>query len=144
MQRGFLLLEVVHHMNVLIEDDRIDWACPIIGCPSYIELMEFRLRQQNLPVEAPHLPKSFVQLLDREDPGSIYRRTNKISERLKKPILVLSGGDDPLVPWSASETLISELQRESKNLKVNVYEGVGHEYAPQMGSDFYSWVLQFL
>jgi hypothetical protein len=130
---------------ILIKDDRISWACPIIGCPSYIELMEHRLRKSKLPKEAPHLPKSFIGLLDKVDPGSIYRATGQIPEQLqRKPILVLSGGDDPLVPWTTSKAFIAQLQRESKDLKVNIYEGVGHEYTHKMGEDFYLWMLQFI
>jgi Dienelactone hydrolase family len=126
-------------------DDRINWGCPIIGCPSYIELMEYRLKQQYLPNEPPHLPKSFIKVLHKEDPGSIYRATGQISDHLKKKhILVLSGGDDPLVPWSASKTFISELQPKAKDLKVNVYEGIAHEYTSKMIQDFYTWMLQFL
>jgi len=126
-------------------DDRVTWGCSVIGCPSYIDLMEHRLKKSQLTIGPPHLPKSFCQLLDRVDPGSIFRHTGNIPDSLKKKhILVLSGEDDPLVPWSAQESFISKLQQESNNVQVKVYPGVKHEFSAEMRQDFRSWFLQFI
>jgi len=127
------------------EDDRINWGCSVIGCPSYIELMEYRLKQSGLPVDPPHLPPSFLRVLERDDPGTIFRQTKEIPASLKrKNILVLSGKEDVLVPWTASNTFITALQEQSQSIEVKVYPGVGHEFVPIMAKDFHVWLLKFL
>lgn len=64
-------------------------------------------------------------------------------ESLKvKKILVLRGKDDVLVPWSTSSEFISLLQHQSKDIKVKLYNGVGHRVVPEMVDDFYDWILQ--
>jgi acetyl esterase/lipase len=173
MPCGFVLLKVLSLRSFLIIDDRIAWGCAIIGCPSYIELMEYRLQQSrdvlgpippsrflgsavnptDLPqarllellAQPPYLPASFIQILQRDDPGTILRLTGQIPVPLKeKMILVLSGGDDPLVPWSASTKFVSLLQQQSVSIEVNVYDGVGHAFTPEMGKDFRNWFIRFL
>jgi predicted esterase len=107
--------------------------------------MEYRLKRFGLPIEPPHLPQSFLRILERDDPGSVLRLTKEIPESLKrKDILVLSGKVDPLVPWSASDDFISLLEQQSENIEVKVYEGVAHEYTPEMGKDFSQWFLKFI
>jgi Prolyl oligopeptidase family len=129
----------------LTVDERINWGCSTIGCPSYIELIEYRLRRSKLPVEPPYLPRSFLRILQRDDPGTILRMKNEIHPSLqRKHILVLAGKEDTLVPWTACTKVISQLQQQSKNVKVKQYEGVGHSYHPEMMKDFYNWLLQFI
>jgi predicted esterase len=107
--------------------------------------MEYRLEESNLPNAPPHMPRSFVQLLQRTDPGSHFRRTGEIPASLKiKQILVLSGEADKLVPWSASAPFISQLQKESDKIEVQVYEGTGHEYNLVMRKKFCDWLVQFI
>ena len=107
--------------------------------------MEYRLKQSGLPVAPPHLPPSFLQVLERDDPGTIFRQTKEIPTSLKrKHILVLSGKDDILVPWTASETFITAFQQHSQSLQVKVYPGIGHEFPPIMVKDFETWALNFL
>jgi hypothetical protein len=126
-------------------DERITWGCPIIGCPSYLELMVDRLRRYKLPAEPPYLPASFVKAVQRHDPGCQWRALKVIPPSLKgKNILVLSGGIDQLVPWSASEEFVSTLEKESGIVQVKVYEGVGHEYPQIMMDDLYDWAVKFL
>lgn len=142
-------LQFLYAVNfaALTEDDRINWGCSIIGCPSYIELMEYRLQQSGLPVKPPFLPQSFLQVLERDDPGMILRLTKQIPESLKrKQILVLAGQKDILVPWTACANFISALQAQSpQNIEVKNYEGVGHiAYHPEMMKDFYNWFIKFL
>ena len=107
--------------------------------------MEYRLKQSGLPVEPPHLPRSFLRVLERDDPGTIFRQAKEIPTLLKrKNILVLSGKEDILVPWTASNTFITALQQQSQSLEVKVYPGLGHEFAPIMAKDFHIWLLKFL
>ena len=128
-----------------MKDERIKWGCSIIGCPSYIDLMEYRLGKAGYSVEPPYLPKSFRRILERDDPGSILRSTKAMPEPLRrKQILVLSGGDDPLVPSNASKAFISVLQEQSNDIQVKTYPGVGHDYTPIMRKDFIQWIKQLL
>jgi hypothetical protein len=128
-------------------DDRVKWGCSAIGCPSYIDLMEYRLGQSGLPSRAgpPYLPASFKRVLKVQDPGTILRVEKKIPLPLKeKHILVLSGSADQLVPWKASKKFITALQAESTNIRVCLYDGVGHEFTSEMGKEFYTWLHQFI
>jgi Prolyl oligopeptidase family len=132
-------------LHILTGDDRITWGCSIIGCPSYIELIEYRLRQSGLPVQQPYLPQSFLRILEREDPGTILQSKNEIPISLKqKQILVLAGQEDRLVPWTACTNFVSALQQQSQKIQVRQYEGVGHTYHPEMMRDFYNWFIKFL
>jgi len=132
--------------TLLTVDERINWGCSIIGCPSYLELMEYRLRRSRLPDESPYLPRSFLRILERDDPGTILRMKNEIHSSLqRKNILVLAGEEDTLVPWTACTRFISQLQQQSKNIQVKQYEGVGHvPYHPGMMKYFYDWFIQFI
>ena len=132
-------------LDTLMGDERINWGCSIIGCPSYINLMYQRLAKSNLPANPPHFPSSFIKILSREDPGYKFTDGKSIPETLKsKHILVLSGQDDPLVPWDASKEFIEELQKLSNTTRVNVYPRIGHKYTLEMLADLKEWVLQFL
>ena len=133
-------------MLPLTTDERINWGCSIIGCPSYIELMEYRLRKSRLPVEPPYLPRSFLRILERDDPGTILRMTNKIQPSLKrKQILILAGREDTLVPWTVCTKFISQLEQQSESIQIKQYKGVGHvAYHPEMMRDFYKWFLRFI
>jgi len=109
--------------------------------------MEYRLKQQKLAEnQEKYLPKTFLKVLERDDPGMILRQTGTIPEPLRrKPVLMLTGKNDKVVPWSACETFITKLGQENGHLKVIHYEGVGHEVNhPGMVADFKSWILQLL
>jgi acetyl esterase/lipase len=126
-------------------DDRLAWGCVVIGCPSYIDLMEYRLEKCGLPVSAEYLPEPFRRLVDRNSPGSYFRRTGDVPDALKtKDILILSGQDDNLVPWSASEPFVTKLQEGSPSVQVKLYPGVKHEFAPEMRTDFRNWFLKHI
>lgn len=141
----WLCLAHGNFLGGLIVDERIKWGCSIIGSPSYIELMEHRLQNSDPTVAPSKLSKSFVQVLDRDDPGSMFRAAGEIPAVLiRKPILVLSGKDDILVPWSASDSFINVLQKVSTDITVTVYDGVGHAFTTQMMHDFKNWLMQFI
>ena len=106
--------------------------------------MEYRLKKSGLPIEPPYLPLSFVRVLERDDPGTIFRQTNEIPEPLKrKRILVLSGKEDNLVPWTASDSFITALRKQSPSVEIKVYPGIGHKFPPIMRNDFETWLLTF-
>lgn len=127
----------------LTTDERIKWGCDFIGCPSMIDHLENRLTESKLPMGPPWLPRSLVRVLERDDPGMILRSTGEVPPALKtKPILVLHGTDDLVVPWKVSIDFISYLVQQSDLIRVKLYEGVGHEMTPEMIDDFYDWLLE--
>lgn len=157
-----LMVHLISYCFNIIEE-RLKWGCSVIGCPSYIALMEHRLGESGVPVraEAPFLPDSFKRVLGRYDPGMINRVKQEIPPQLlQKRILVLSGNDDKLVPWNASKKFINAFQKrleevekgqiQLKNnqtpgkLEVHTYDGVGHEFTDDMKREFDKWILQFI
>jgi predicted esterase len=125
--------------------------------------MEHRLGKSGVPVRAepPFLPDSFKRTLLRYDPGMMFRVKQEIPlQLLQKHILVLSGNDDQLVPWSASKKFINALRKQFEQLEqgqiqlkdnqtpgkleVHTYDGVGHEFTDEMKTEFNKWILQFI
>jgi len=127
----------------LTADERIKWGCDFTGCPSIIDDLENRLTESNLPRGPPWLPRSLVRVLERDDPGMILRSTGEFPTALKtKPILVLHGTDDPVVPWEVATNFISHLAQQSNLVQVKLYKGVGHRMTAEMIDDFYDWLLE--
>lgn len=107
--------------------------------------MAYRVENSHLSSKKPSIPLSFFYgVIKRDDPGYKFRYSNEgIPNSLKeKRILVLSGADDPLVPWSISKGFIEDLQQVSRLLQVKLYPGVGHEYTAEMKFDLKEYVLK--
>lgn len=71
------------------------------------------------------------------DPARKYDPTHAtdsaVNPFIGKKVLVLSGGADPLVPWTASQKFVDELQvGESGRKEVFVQDGAGHECTSEM------------
>lgn len=70
-----------------------------------------------------------------------------VTRTFDKPILVLSGRDDKLVPLEASEYVIKKFQEilgEGGSMTVSVHDGVGHEFTEGMKEEFKNWLLHLL
>lgn len=114
--------------------------CPIhhesrsAGCPDYLRLMTLRAKASNVAFEPPYIPASFLAYVQKEDPvAAPYTLSDASNPFLGKKILVLSGGDDPVVQWECSEAFVKDLEVGSQGAKkVIVYPGVGHECTPAM------------
>ena len=103
--------------------------------------------QSGLPgrADSPYMPPRFNRVLNKQDPGTMLRTKREIPPPLiEKHILVLSGADDQLVPWKASKRFITALQAQSTNVKVHLYDGVGHEFTAEMEKEFCNWLHQFI
>jgi predicted esterase len=62
-----------------------------------------------------------------------------------KKVLVLSGGDDTIVPWTASQAFVEGLEVGPTGRKeVIVFDGVGHAVPPQMVQAAAGFVLSVL
>ncbi|KAF8958322.1 Alpha/Beta hydrolase protein [Flammula alnicola] len=118
----------------LSQDPRIGLGIPIIGCPDYLELIKRRAETSNIPFTAPYVPSSFLEFIGLSDPASKnYASLEESNPFLGKKILVLSGEEDTLVPWAASDKFVSALEVGPRGLKrVIVQKGVGHECTDEM------------
>lgn len=118
----------------LRHEPRISLGIPIIGCPDYLRLMTLRAKASNVAFEPPYIPASFLAYVQKEDPvAAPYTLSDASNPFLGKKILVLSGGDDPVVQWECSEAFVKDLEVGSQGAKkVIVYPGVGHECTPAM------------
>ncbi|KAG6817181.1 hypothetical protein H0H87_011883 [Tephrocybe sp. NHM501043] len=125
----------------LATDTRVTTGIPIIGCPDYSKLIAYRAKHSDVELEGRYYPKGLKDLVLTSDPASlILGPTNPF---LGKRILVLSGADDTLVPWEASEEFVtSKLDVGVNGLKkVSVYKGVGHECTEAMITEMAGFIV---
>lgn len=111
------------------QDPRVKIGIPIIGCPDFLALMTDRAMKYSLPIAPPYFPTSLLSYIHRNDPPSTpYSKLDASNPFLGKKILVLSGGMDTLVPWTASKDFVEKLEVGEDGLKeVVIVPGVGHE-----------------
>lgn len=124
----FHLLSV--HAELLTEikaieyaEPRISLGIPIIGSPSTLTLLSDRALTLPAPsgplsVSAPYFPKTFLDLLKKQDPDQVPMSVWK-----GRKLLVLSGEDDALVNFvkGGSETFIEQLKKEGGLEKLDVW-----------------------
>lgn len=124
---------------------RIKTGISIIGCPDYIKLLKYRAQEAGVPTLPPYIPSSFRAFVERVDPvAAPYSSSSEENPFLDKRILVLSGRDDKLVPWSASEAFVEGLYVGEKGVKrVKVYAGIGHECTDEMVTEMVNFIAEF-
>ncbi|KAF9456346.1 Alpha/Beta hydrolase protein [Collybia nuda] len=129
----------------LKQDMRIKTGISIIGCPDYIKLLKYRAQEAGVPTLPPYIPSSFRAFVERVDPvAAPYSSSSEENPFLDKRILVLSGRDDKLVPWSASEAFVEGLYVGEKGVKrVKVYAGIGHECTDEMVTEMMNFIAEF-
>ncbi len=116
-------------------EPRLSIGIPVIGCPDYLSLISERALKFDIPLDgSAYLPDSLLSLIQSSDPAAApYRSIDASNPFLGKKILVLSGGKDTLVPWSASESFVEHLNVGDKGVKqAVVQEDAGHETTPEM------------
>lgn len=88
-----------------------------------------RANKNSVPVDDPiYFPDPFKQEVARTSPASLEG-----NPFLGKKVLVMSGEKDPLVPWTASEDFVKELDVGNDGLKeVLLQSGIEHECTPEM------------
>jgi len=130
----------------LSQDPRITVGIPIIGCPNYLELIKHRAHTSLIAFQAPHIPNSLISLINKSDPASKDFKSLDASSNpfYGKKILVLSGKDDRLVPWNASEGFVDALEVGPGVKKVFVQEGIGHACTKEMIHEAASFVGQHM
>ncbi|KAM7196501.1 hypothetical protein V8F20_006975 [Naviculisporaceae sp. PSN 640] len=157
--------------QLLFADPRVRAGVSVIGCPDFMYMLSHRAKKSRLAtfsaadngatfLGSKDFPASLVNACVKQDPRGILFGTSEVNtknlstkqqdilqERLGgKKILVCSGGADKLVPYSCSEPFLSWLKDavvKEKNIEVDdlVYEGVGHQFSPQMVEDAIKFVV---
>ena len=115
-------------------EPRLSLAVPIIACPDYTKLITKRAKYSHVPLEPPHFPDSLRAYIARNDPARApYTAEGPSNPFFGKKVLVLSGGEDPLVPFVHSQEFVEKLNVGPQGVKkVVVAPGVGHECTPEM------------
>jgi predicted esterase len=87
-----------------------------------------------------------ISLINTSDPASKdFKSLNPSNPFLGKKILILSGKEDPLVPWSASANFVDALEVGPEGVKkVFVQEGVGHACTEEMLDEAVGFIGQYL
>lgn len=130
------LAAILTHLDTMLADARLKIGIPIIGCPDYTKLLEYRAHFLDIPLVPPHYPRCLEEYVSTHDPARLpYRSRDKSNPFLDKKILVLSGGKDKLVPWSASEEFVEGLEVGNGAKLVVVEECAKHEYTPTMAEE---------
>lgn len=106
----------------------------ILGCPDYTKLIGGRAKDSGVPFGPPYMPVDLRALIERHDPAqAAYTASDSSNPFLGKKILVLSGADDPVVPWPCSDEFVQNLDVGPDGVKkVFVYPGIGHTCTPEM------------
>ena len=85
----------------------------------------------------------------RDEPGS-SRRFDELSplyraERIRGPLLLFHGSDDPVVPITQSDDLVARIREGGGDVEYVVYDGEGHGFRDPMNvRDEYERMQQFL
>ncbi|OBZ72627.1 hypothetical protein A0H81_07458 [Grifola frondosa] len=118
------------------------WLTLRNGCPDYLTLISKRAKAHSLPFGPPYIPKSLADLIKQADPAAApYTTADASNPFLGKKILVLSGKDDRIVPWSASKDFVENLNVGAHGVKkVVVHPGVGHECTDEMVQEMAAFI----
>ncbi|KAG2018099.1 hypothetical protein CC2G_007549 [Coprinopsis cinerea AmutBmut pab1-1] len=128
----------------LAREKRVQVGIPIIGCPDYLALMRHRTANNGIPFAPPYFPPSLLKAIEEYDPAT-SSKAKEGNPFIGKKILVISGGDDKLVPWAASQEFVDSVEvGESGIKKVVVYEGVGHQCTEEMEGELCAFVKSVL
>lgn len=126
-------------------EPRLSIAIPIIACPDYTKLITKRAKYSHIPLEPPYFPASLRAVIERNDPARAGYTADDASKNpfYGKKVLVLSGGDDPLVPFIHSQEFVEKLNVGPSGVKeVVVTPGVGHECTAEMVKQMASFVYK--
>lgn len=96
--------------------------------------MEQRAAKNSLTLSPPHLPNSLKEYITKNDPVSApYTSRSSDNPFLGRFILVLSGADDKLVPWTASKSFVENLEVGDHGEKVAILQPkTGHTLTNEM------------
>ncbi len=121
--------------------DRIAGAASSVGISNFVTFLEntesYRrdLRRAEYGDERDPAMRAFLQDIS---------PLNRVA-RIKKPLLVAQGKNDPRVPWTESEQIVRSLQARGAPVWYLLADNEGHGFARRENSDFYfAALLQFI
>ncbi|KAG9034912.1 hypothetical protein FS837_002085 [Tulasnella sp. UAMH 9824] len=120
---------------VLKDDPRVTLGIPVIACPDYLGVMEFRAKQSGVSTSPPSFPDSLRRYIQQHDVlATPFNQDSRSNPFLGKHILVLSSGADTLVPFEQfCKPFVDGLEVGVEGTKrVVVLAGVGHEITDEM------------
>ena len=94
--------------------------------------MGIRAQQSGVKLEPPYLPDSFREFVKNNDPVAAPYHASTGNPFTGKSVLVLSGKEDPLVVWEASEEFVNKLNVGEGDKTVIVEAGARHECTKAM------------
>ncbi|KAK7678524.1 hypothetical protein QCA50_018396 [Cerrena zonata] len=118
----------------LRNDPRVKVGIPIIGGADYLALMSKRAETSGIQLKPPYLPESLRQVIEANDPvHAPYESSDSSNPFYGKKILALSGAEDLLVPFAATEPFFEKLNVGPNGVKKVILEaGVGHKCTTEM------------
>lgn len=127
-----------------LPEPRLSLAVPIIACPDYMQLITNRARYSHIPLEPPYFTDSLRAYIERHDPARAPYTADDASNPFRgKKVLVLSGANDPLVPFKFSEAFVGGLNVGPGGVKkVVVQPGVEHECTPGMVKEMAEFIWE--
>jgi fermentation-respiration switch protein FrsA (DUF1100 family) len=101
-----------------------------------------RAKESSLALQPPYLPNSLLSLIRRVDPVSLPYSSGDLSNPfLGKKILILSGAQDKIVPWSAAREFVERLEVGERGRKKSVVvEDAGHVCTSEMVAEMVQFI----
>lgn len=92
-------------------------------------------------IEYPHMFAAIVPICGRSDPTNYDENAKRIAHM---PIWVFHGELDTIYPKEISIEMVNALQRAGANVRLTLYQDLGHECWDRVYSDpdLYEWLLQ--
>jgi dienelactone hydrolase len=124
-------------------DERLRGGAALIGAGDFRRLMELRAQANQCPAEdfEKHFPPALDAAVRKFDPIS---HPERFADR---PLLIVNGETDTLVPAECSRRLESALRpfyRRPELLKLSIYPNVGHTVTPAMWQESLDWLARRL
>jgi dipeptidyl aminopeptidase/acylaminoacyl peptidase len=121
--------------------DRIAGAISTVGISNFVSFLE--------NTESYRRDLRRVEYGDERDPAmrAFLQGISPLNnvERIRKPLLVVQGRNDPRVPWTESEQIVRALQRRSVPVGYLLADNEGHGFARRENAEYYfGAVVQFL
>jgi dipeptidyl aminopeptidase/acylaminoacyl peptidase len=134
------LNERVHEVEPLI-----DYGISIIGCGDYLSLMRERYSRYPPKWGGQTIPFEQLVSLSMQDTLKQWDSIALTQAFKDRPMVIMYGGKDRLVPRSANVQFEQELKKQNPNVRILVDEEAGHECTKKMMAavmDFMPGLLQ--
>lgn len=133
---GYMALAASVHFG-----DRIAGAIDVVGISNFVTFLErtesYRrdLRRTEYGDERDPAMRAFLESIS---------PLNQV-DRIRKPLLVVHGRNDPRVPWTEAEQIVRRLQQREQPVWYMLAANEGHGFARRENADaYFATVVQFL